>query len=297
MDPKNISTKKFTVFMLIAFGAAYVPLCLAGFMNAKGNTLAFMFLFRVIAIAIPFLAVIIARLPLKQIGFGIKTNIRYIITAFIGPQILSWIGSAIFFLIFPESLNLGFTAITDMLPDELSGIFDPSVINPVYYLIVMVIASLTFIPISQIIPSLGEEAGWRGVLYPFLKNRFGTVTGRLIGGALWGIWHWPLIIIGSYFYGKDYLGYPVLGPVMICISLIVFGILIDWLYERTHSIWVASLAHAAMNAASMPMLLLSGDADSKLSVLGPSAFSLIPLIPVIAVSLVISIKGIKESKK
>ena len=93
--------------------------------------------------------------------------------------------------------------------------------------------SLTFLPISQILPSLGEEAGWRGVMYPFLKEKLGPVAGRLIGGALWGVWHWPLVILGNYFYEDGYFGKPFLGPVMICITLCAFGILIDH-YRRQH---------------------------------------------------------------
>lgn len=293
MDSKEITSKKFTVFMLIAFLAAYIPLTAAGIMYAKGNTLAFMLLFRVVAIALPFLAVIIARLPLKKIGFGIRCKVKYIIAALIGSQLLSWIGAAVYFIVFPDSFKLGFDAFTAMLPSELSSVYD--LIDPVPFLIVMTVMSLTIIPVSQIIPSLGEEAGWRGVLYPFLKRKFGKTMGRIIGGALWGIWHWPLLIIGGYFYGKDYIGYPVLGPVTMCIALIVFGIVIDYLYEKTHSIWVASLAHAAMNAASMPMMLVAGSSDSAMSVFGPTAFALIPLVPVLVAAVILSLR--KESAK
>ena len=293
MEPKESTARKFIVFMLIAFGVAYIPLCLAGFMNAQGNTLAFMFLFRVVAIAIPFFAVLISRLPLKKIGFGIKCKFKYIIAALIGPQILSWIGSVIYFIIFPDSFKLGFDAFTAMLPSEFQGVYDS--INPLPFVIVMTILSLTVIPISQVIPSLGEEAGWRGVMYPYLKNKFGKVMGRIFGGALWGVWHWPLLIIGGYFYGKQYIGYPVLGPVTICAALIVFGIVIDYLYEKTRAIWVASIAHAAMNAASMPMLLVSASSESSMSVFGPTAFALIPLVPVLVAAVVLSLR--KETAK
>ena len=295
MNPQNITTKKFIIFMLIAFGVAGISLWLAGFLNANGQVIGFLFLFRFIAVFIPFIAVLVARLPLKEIGFGLKTKFKYILISWVAPQILAAIGTAVFFLIFPDSFKIGLDAITSALPEEMAGMYDPSVINPTAYLIAMTIMSLTFIPLSQILPSLGEEAGWRGVLYPFLKNKFGKLGGRLIGGALWGIWHWPLLIAGAYFFGNQYFGYPVLGPVVICIALTAYGIFIDWLYEKTHSIWVASIAHSAMNAASIPMMLLGSSADPKLAVLGPSAFSLIPLIPVIVVAVVICLKKEKRA--
>jgi membrane protease YdiL (CAAX protease family) len=182
-----------------------------------------------------------------------------------------------------------------MLPEETRALIDTSSLNPYAMVTVMTIMSLTFLPISQILPSLGEEAGWRGVMYPYLKGKLGPVFGRLLGGALWGIWHWPLLIAGAYFFGNQYFGYPVLGPVVICIALTAYGIFIDWLYEKTHSIWVASIAHSAMNAASIPMMLLGSSADPKLAVLGPSAFSLIPLIPMIIVAVIICLKKEKSS--
>lgn len=290
MNPDNITTKKFITFILTAFGVAGIPLWLAGFMNANGQVIGCLFLFRFIAVFIPFIAVLISRLPLKDIGFGIKTRFKYILAAWIAPQILAAVGTVVFFLIFPDSFRIGLDAITSLLPEEIAGMYDMSAIDPTAYLITMTFMSLTFIPLSQILPSLGEEAGWRGVLYPFLKNKFGKLGGRLIGGALWGIWHWPLLIAGAYFFGNRYWGYPVAGPVVICVALTAYGIFIDWLYEKTHSIWVASIAHSAMNAASVPMMLLGSSSDPKLAVLGPSAFSLLPLIPVIVVAVVISLK-------
>ena len=285
IDPKTISTKKFVIFMAVAFGAAMIPLCLAGYMQRIGNTLACLFLFRFIAIFIPMIAVLISGAGFKDLGFKPK-KFWLIPVSLVVPQILTWIGTAVFFVIFPDSLNLGFDGFLSQLPDEVTQIVDYSSLDPKAYLLVMTVMSLTILPISQIIPSFGEEAGWRGVMYPFLKERFGKVLGRLIGGALWGIWHWPLILIGNYFYGNEYPGFPVLGPVMICVALMAYGVLIDWLYEKTGSIIVPSIAHAAMNSAAMPVMFLSA---SQNSLLGPSAFTLIPLVPVMVAALIILI--------
>ena len=291
IDPKTISTKKFIIFMAVAFGAAMIPLCLAGVMLNKGNTLAFMFLFRVVAICIPAIAVIISGAGFKKLGF--KPKKAFLIpVALLVPQILTWIGTAIYFLIFPDSFRIGFDGFLSQLPSELTSMVDYSSIDPKIFVIAMTIMSLTVIPVSQILPGFGEEAGWRGVMYPFLKERLGKTAGRIAGGILWGIWHWPLILIGNYFYGNEYSGFPVLGPVMICVALMAYGILIDWLYEKTGSIIVPSIAHAAMNAAAMPVLFLS---DVQNSLLGPGAFTLIPVVPVIVVSVIILI--IDRSRK
>ena len=160
-----------------------------------------------------------------------------------------------------------------MMPAEAGSVFAGVGADPVPVLITVIVMSLTFLPISQILPSLGEEAGWRGVMYPFLKAKLGPVAGKLTGGVLWGVWHWPLIILGNYFYDGDYIGKPVLGPVMICLTLCAFGVLIDYLYEKTNCIWIPSLMHSSMNAATLPVMLLTAGGTGNLSVLGPTCFA------------------------
>lgn len=293
IEPNTITTRKFIIFMAIAFGVAMIPMCLAGVMLSKGNTLLFMFLFRIVAVMLPLIAVVISGAGFKKLGFKPK-KFKFVPLALVGPQILCWIGMAVYFAINPDLLNISFDGILSQLPAELSRTFDPSVLSPNFLFVEMMVLSLTALPVSQLIPSLGEEAGWRGVMYPFLKEHMGVTLGRIVGGILWGAWHWPLIFIGNYFYGNEYPGYPFLGPVMICVALTVFGIFIDYLYEKSGSILVASLAHGAMNAAAMPLVLIPSTGNNQ--ILGPSAFSLIPVIPVIIVGIVILIKDNKVNE-
>lgn len=294
IEPKTITTKKFIIFMAIAFGVAMIPMCLAGIMLNKGNTLLFMFLFRIVAVMIPLIAVIISGAGFKKLGFKPK-KFRFVPLALMGPQILVWIGMAIYFAINPDLFNISYDGLISQLPAQIKAGFDPSVLSPKFLFVEMMVLALTALPISQILPSLGEEAGWRGVMYPFLKDHLGTTLGRIVGGFLWGVWHWPLIFLGSYFYGNEYPGYPFIGPLMICVALTVYGIFIDYLYEKSGSILVASLAHGAMNAAAMPLVLIT--AANSNQILGPSAFSLIPVIPVMIIGIIITVFTKKNAAK
>jgi len=287
INTSEITNKKFGIFMAVAFLVAYIPLSIAGIAYKGGNTLLCLFLFRFIAVFIPLIAVAVSGLPFKKLGWKPKFSFKYLIGALIGPQILSWIGSGLFFLFNRDAFGAGLDSYTAMLPGETKALIDTSSINPYAMVITMTVMSLTFIPISQILPSLGEEAGWRGVMYPFLKSRLGPVGGKLLGGALWGIWHWPLIIIGSYFYEGNYFGKPFLGPVMICISLCAFGIIIDYFYEKTGCIWIPSLMHAAMNSSAMPLTFLLKSGNQHLSILGPNCFGLLGCLPVIILAAVL----------
>ena len=296
INTSEITNKKFGIFMAVAFLVAYIPLSIAGIAYKNGQVLLCLFLFRIIAILIPLIAVLVSGLPFKKLGWKPKFKFKYFIASLIGPQILSWIGAGIFFLFNRDAFGVSLDAYMAMLPEETKALIDTSAINPYAMLITMAIMSLTFIPISQILPSLGEEAGWRGVMYPYLKGKLGPVFGRLLGGALWGIWHWPLVILGSYFYEGDYFGKPFLGPIMICLTLCAFGILIDIAYEKTGCIWIPSLMHAAMNSSAMPLMFMLNSGKTHLSILGPNCFGLLGCLPVIVLAVVLLFaKGKKQA--
>ena len=108
-------------------------------------------------------------------------------------------------------------------------------------------------PAINMFPALGEEVGWRGYMMPRLKERFGLLNGRLLGGVVWGVWHWPLMLLVGYEYGTNYLGAPVLGIVVWCVVCFALNTLLDLLYEKTGCIWVPAIAHGAFNAiAALP---------------------------------------------
>jgi membrane protease YdiL (CAAX protease family) len=46
-----------------------------------------------------------------------------------------------------------------------------------------------------LIPSLGEETGWRGIALPRLQTMYGALTGSLILGSLHALWHLPAYFI------------------------------------------------------------------------------------------------------
>ena len=286
INGSEITNKKFGIFMAVAFLAAYIPLSIAGLAYKGGNTLLCLLLFRFIAIFIPLIAVAVSGLPFKKLGWKPRFSFKYLIASLIGPQLLSWIGAGIFFAFNKDAFGVSLDAYMAMLPEETKALIDTSSINPYAMLITMTVMSLTFLPISQILPSLGEEAGWRGVMYPYLKNKLGPVFGKLVGGALWGIWHWPLVILGSYFYEGEYFGKPFLGPIMICISLCAFGVLIDHVYEKTGCIWLPSLMHAAMNSSALPLMFMLKGGNTHLSILGPNCFGLLGCLPVIILAAV-----------
>ena len=126
INTSEITNKKFGIFMAVAFLVAYIPLSIAGIAYKGGNTLLCLFLFRFIAIFIPLIAVLVSGLPFKKLGWKPKFKFKYFIASLIGPQILSWIGAGIFFLLNRDSFEISLNAYLAMLPEETRALIDTS---------------------------------------------------------------------------------------------------------------------------------------------------------------------------
>jgi membrane protease YdiL (CAAX protease family) len=91
--------------------------------------------------------------------------------------------------------------------------------------------------------ALGEEIGWRGFLVPRLYRLTGFTRVSLISGAIWALWHFPLILFSDYNSGTP-LWYGAL-----CFSVLVIGMSFAyaWFRLRTESVWTAMFLHAMHN--------------------------------------------------
>ena len=111
-----------------------------------------------------------------------------------------------------------------------------------------IIAAFGFITIVNLLPnvvlSLGEELGWRGFLVPELTKQFGFKQAAICSGVIWGAWHLPGILNGSYGAGSTPLAYRIA-----CFSAMVIadGVIMAWLRMKSGSIWPAVIMHATHN--------------------------------------------------
>lgn len=109
--------------------------------------------------------------------------------------------------------------------------------------------------------AFGEEAGWRGYMYPKLAERFGDVGACLLGGTIWAVWHFPMIVQGHAF-GLNYPGAPYLG----CLAFIPYCIgvgAIQWyLTRKSGSVWPAVFLHAVNNAYMNGAFLMTAVTDA-----------------------------------
>lgn len=106
----------------------------------------------------------------------------------------------------------------------------------------------TFLPsvlLGLLIPSIGEEPGWRGFALPRMQAAYGPVLATILLGTLHGVWHLPALFT------------PLLGPFTVD-GFLVFVLtaaagtfIYTWVFNNTRgSVWLAMVMHAASNAAS-----------------------------------------------
>lgn len=240
----------------------------------------------------PLLGVLLSGYSLSGMGwkFSLKGNFKALLIAWFCPAFLTSIGAALYFINYPEHFDIsGDYLVVNVGAEALTQLEKQGLSYPLFVLI-SVISSLTYAPLINMFLAVGEEAGWRGFLYPQLKIKYGKKKGWLIGGIIWGIWHWPLIWLIGYEYGTDYAGFPIIGMILFCIFSIAIGILCDLLYEKTKCIWIPSVCHGAINAASTLPLAVCITTTGSLRLLGPAPMGFLSSVPFILFTIIMLLK-------
>ncbi|MBV8846321.1 MAG: CPBP family intramembrane metalloprotease [Bryobacterales bacterium] len=93
--------------------------------------------------------------------------------------------------------------------------------------------------------SFFEEIGWRAWLLPRLIYRIGPRRAVMLTAVIWGFWHVPFQLSGiQHIDGMS----PVKLALTLPFGIMITGLVIGWLWLRTQSIWIVSIAHGALNA-------------------------------------------------
>jgi len=201
----------------------------------------------------------------------------YFLIAWVLPGILTILGMVLFFLLFPHFFDSGLTTLQEQL-DALGSI------ETIPWLIIIgqTVLAIFISPLLNALPTFGEEFGWRGYLLPKLMP-LGGRKASLVSGVIWGIWHWPAILMGHN-YGLNYFGAPFLGPLAMVWFTIVIGVLFSWVTIKSESVWPAVIGHGALNGiAALSILFIKGSPNPLLGpaptgIIGGAGFFLIALI-------------------
>ena len=192
----------------------------------------------------------IVKKPLKELGIKIGPWSMYakvyaaIVLLFIINYALTWL-----FILKP-----------DLTLKSFADQYAPGLALPMpAYLMILIFSLITFIaaPILNLIPSLGEEIGWRGFLLPNLEP-LGKIKAIVLSGMIWAAWHTPMILILGFTYGRQ--AWP--GFLLHFIMVTGVGIWMGYVWFKTRSTVLAAFIHAVFNANAYgiwTMIFISSD--------------------------------------
>jgi len=222
----------------------------------------------------PAIANVLTRAITKEGKEGLQLHPRlkhkgwvYFLSAWFLPPVLILGGTGLFFILFPGHFDTNLST----LHTQLESLGSLPTLNPWMIIALQTLQAMLLAPLLNAIPTFGEEFGWRG----YLQTKLMPLGGRkavLLVGVIWGIWHWPVILMG-YNYGLDYFGAPFLGPLAMVWFTLSLSVIFGWLTIKAGSVWPAVIAHGAVNGiAAIGMLFVRGNPDP---LLGPSAVGII----------------------
>ena len=147
---------------------------------------------------------------------------KYFLLAWFLPGLLTIAGLVIYFLIFSDH----FDPELSLLSEQLKSANNSSTISPWVIVILQAVQAILFSPLLNSIATFGEEFGWRGYLQPKLLP-LGGRKAVILTGLIWGVWHWPVILMG-YNYGSQYFGAPFLGPLAMVWFTMSLSVIFGW---------------------------------------------------------------------
>ena len=109
---------------------------------------------------------------------------------------------------------------------------------------ITLISGLTMGASVNAIASFGEEYGWRNYLVGALRGKKFWPAALFIG-VVWGIWHFPLILMGH-----NYPNEPQWGVLLMVAFCVLVGVLELYFVLKTKSMIVAAIMHGTINAVS-----------------------------------------------
>ncbi len=296
---RQLDRKRILIYIAWAFGIAWVGGLALFLTGGIANDLRTSLILTLAYMGAPAIAHILTRLLTGEgwQGVRLRPDLRrewpYWAACWLGPGLLTLLGAAVYFLLFPHHFDPTLGRVRELLvaAAEQSGQTLPE-LDPWTVIAVQVAQAMLISPLLNALPTFGEEFGWRAYLQPKLMV-LGARKGLLLTGLIWGVWHWPIIAMGHN-YGIDYPGAPWTGLLMTLWFTLVIGVFFGWAARRAGSVWPAVIGHGALNGiASLGLFLAQGDPNP---LLGPLPVGLIGSVGFALVALLIlwRIDGVSE---
>ncbi|GAA3959041.1 CPBP family intramembrane metalloprotease [Streptomyces marokkonensis] len=261
-DSKPVARKGVAAFLLISFAGTWLWLLFARSILGLSPLNP---LLQLPGFCMPGIAAVAVRRWITKEGFadaGLKLHLkaawRYYAVAWLGPPLIA-------------AVTLALAALVGLWEPDLSGPGGIPGTRELASVLGLMVVALILTPLYA-----GEEFGWTSYLRPRI---FGgrTVPSAMATGLIWAVWHFPLAFIGYVEFTN-----VVVGLAVWTLSFQLQEVMLMWLYQRSGSVWTASLAHAGNN---MVLFLILGDMLDEKEGLGAATPMVLSLVPMAAICL------------
>ena len=236
----NIPFRAIIAYLLLVFGLTWPIEIVLAHRYLPGSAAYTAIL--VIVMFIPALSAIVVRLFIERQGFadaGLRWGKgRYYLAAWLLPILFSAAAMGLTIWLRQAEFDPYMTELMVRIRLQYGSMTLPPFEGMRLYFI---IGSLTQVVIINLIPCFGEEFGWRGYLLMRLLP-LGRARAMVLTGAIWGVWHAPIIL-----QGHNYPQHPLLGVPLMVTFCILLGVLLGWLRLASGSVFPAAVGHASVN--------------------------------------------------
>jgi len=222
---------------------------------------------------LPLLSVVLTQLIFKEKPFS-DTGISFRLNKW---WLFAWLIMPVFSIIalFASALLPGVTIAGDsaLINKSLANI--NGMIGPWGLFAISIASGLLAGASVNAVFGFGEEVAWRGFL-PRVLGDCGFWKKSLIIGTIWGVWHFPIILMGL-----NYPSHPVLGVFMMIACCLALTPILLFIRERSLSVIPAAIAHGTLNAtAGLSLAYLAGYNDLLCGCCGLVGLGILVLIDI-----------------
>lgn len=223
--------------------------------------------------------ILLSRFVWKEKAPGVHKpkSFKMFTLAWLLPVALSFLVIPISMLFPGVDLSLTMQGMMDKLSPEQATAMKSQIdmIGPFLPLLLIIQSLIAGITINAI-AALGEEYLWRGLMLKELK-KYGWIKASLFIGAVWGLWHAPLII-----QGHNYPEHPQLGVLMMIVWCILLTPSLIYFTVRTKSVLTAAVMHGTINASyGFAILYVVGGNDLIVGLTGLAGFIVLVIINIV----------------
>ncbi|HSP45020.1 MAG TPA: CPBP family intramembrane glutamic endopeptidase [Chthoniobacterales bacterium] len=266
--------RKTIVFLGLAYGMAWLLgfgfFALGGRVNSGGFTVMAVLYMAVPAIAALITQKLIWKEPLRDLGLR-TPRLQWLAVAWLLPVLL--VSAALILSVVTPGVSFvsGFdefiAKLGEMLPPdkviETHRQLEHTILAKPGVLLILSLGQVLIAgPTINAMAALGEELGWRGLLWHELIP-LGFWRSSLAIGFFWGLWHLPVIVNGY-----NYPGHPITGPAMMTLLTILLSPLLGYVRLRANSVFAAAVFHGTFNAAATLVIFLKGGSVLVIGITG-----------------------------